>query len=254
MDYQLARRPALVTGASRGIGRAIAELLAREGAEVALLARDAALLAQVATAIADDGGRAHALPADLAAADGATLLERASEALGAPPSVLVVDHASFTPMAKIHSLDPEAIEAALAADLSATMGLLRAAVPEMMARRFGRIVLVSSVAAALGQGKAPLYCAIKGALEGLMRNLAIDFGRFGVTANVVAPGFVDTERLRRRADDARREQLRQATSAKRLGTPQQIAEVVVFLCSAAASYLTGAVIPVSGGAHLANLW
>jgi 3-oxoacyl-[acyl-carrier protein] reductase len=257
VDYGLDGQPALVTGASRGIGRATALALAREGARVALVARDAAALAAAADEIRAEGGEGHALACDLGRAEEAgALLARAEAALAAPPLVLVLCHAGLTPMAKVHSLEPQAVRAALALDVEASFALARAAIPSMMGARRGRIVIVSSLAAQLGQGKAPLYCALKGALEGLARNLAVDFTRYGITTNVVAPGFVETERLVARigADEQARARLREATSARELGRPEEVAEVVAFLCSRAASYVSGAVVPVSGGAHLANLW
>jgi 3-oxoacyl-[acyl-carrier protein] reductase len=255
VDYGLSGVRALVTGASRGIGRAVAGVLAREGADVALCARGAEALGAVAAELAGRGARAVAVPADLAL-DGAAprVLEGARAGLGGEIQVLVACHASITPMAKLYSLGPDAIRSALAADLGSTLVLLSAALPGMMAARFGRVVLVGSASAQLGQGKAPLYCATKAALEGLVRNLAIDYTRFGVTANLVAPGFVDTERLRARADEAARQRLREATSARELARPEEVAEVVAFLCSRAAGYVSGAVVPVTGGAHLANLW
>lgn len=255
MDYQITGLPALVTGASRGIGRAIAGVLAREGATVGLCARDAGALDAVAEEIRNGGGQAHALPHDLKDPAGIPdLLQRAQQALGGDPSLLVVCHASLTPMSKVYTLDPAAVREALATDLESTFALLKGATPAMMTGRFGRVVLVGSASAQLGQGKAPLYTALKAALEGLCRNLAIDFTKFGVTANVVAPGFVDTERLRSRADKQMRDRLRQATAARELGQPQEVAEVVAFLCSRAAAYVSGAVLPVTGGAHLANMW
>jgi NAD(P)-dependent dehydrogenase (short-subunit alcohol dehydrogenase family) len=255
MDYQLRNLPALVTGASRGIGRATALALAREGARVALAARDAGALESLGREIAHARGVAAPLPGDLSQPGAAfELLARTREALGADPAILVLCHASFTPMAKVHSLDAAAVRSALSLDLEVSLDLLRAVVPPMMGERFGRIVIVSSLAASLGQSKAPLGCAIKGALEGLARNLAVDFTRFGITTNVVAPGYVETERLAARvgSDQAARDRLRATTAARALARPEEVAEVCVFLCSHAASYLSGAVIPVSGGSHLAN--
>lgn len=256
MDYGIEGVPALVTGASRGIGRAVAGALAREGAEVGLCGRTAGTLEETAAELRrTTGGKAHPLQADLSSPEAAKeLWADARSALGTEPLILVVCHATFTPMSKVYSLDPAVTRAALATDLEATIALLGEATRGMMGARFGRVVLIGSASAQLGQGKAPLYTAVKAALEGLCRNLAIDFSRFGVTANVVAPGFVDTDRLRRRADEETRQRLRQATATRELGRPEQVAEAVAFLCSRAAGYITGTVLPVTGGAHLANLW
>lgn len=253
MDYLINGLPALVTGASRGIGLAVARTLAREGAVVGLTARDEMALNRAAREIEDTGGKAFALPKNLGDPKGAaSLAEEAREALGGDVAILVTCHATMTPMAKVHTLKGEAVRQALVTDLESTLSLLGAVTPGMMARRFGRLVLMGSASAQLGQGKAPLYSALKAAFEGLVHNLAIDFTKFGVTANVVAPGFVDTARLRERAGDLDR--LKKATAAKELGRPEEVAEVVGFLCSRAASYVSGATIPVTGGAHLANLW
>lgn len=255
MDYGIEDTRALVTGASRGIGRAVAQALAREGAQVGLCARPSVALERAVTSAQEAGGRAHALAWDLSRPEGmAQLAEAARQALGGDPALLVVSHASFTPMSKVHGLDPATVRQALATDLESTLALIRELTPGMMSARFGRVVLVGSASASLGQGKAPLYTAIKASLEGLARNLAIDFGKFGVTANVVAPGVVDTPRLRKRADESMRQRLRDATSTRELATPEQVADVVTFLCSRAASYVSGVVLPVTGGAHLANLW
>jgi 3-oxoacyl-[acyl-carrier protein] reductase len=256
MDYDIEGVPALVTGASRGIGKAVVRALAREGARVGLCGRSVEALQETAAELEGlGGGRAFTLPADLSSPEEAVdLWQRAKEAMGAEPLILVTCHATFTPMSKVHSLEPAVTRAALATDLESTLALLGQATPAMMGARFGRILMVGSASAQLGQGKAPLYTAIKASLEGLCRNLAIDFSRFGITANVVAPGFVDTGRLQRRADDEMRGRLREATATRSLGTPEEVAEVVAFLCSRAASYVTGAVVPVTGGAHLANIW
>lgn len=255
MDYGLASRRALVTGASRGIGRAAAMVLAREGARVAIAARSHEGLERTAEAIRALGGEAHPIALDLSdtAAAGA-LVARATEALGGPPTVAVLSHGYMTPLAKIHGIDPTWVDAAFRVDLAATFAILGAVTPEMMAARFGRIVLIGSAIGQMGTPKSPINSAVKAALEGLARNVAFDFGRFGVTTNVVAAGFVDTERQRERTpDDAARARLARAAAVGRMATPEEIAEVAAFLCSSAASYVNGAVVQVNGGLHLANL-
>jgi 3-oxoacyl-[acyl-carrier protein] reductase len=126
----------------------------------------------------------------------------------------------------------------------------------MLEARRGRIVAVGSLAARTGIPGAPLYAASKAALEGLCRGLAVDYTRRGITANVVAAGFTDTERLAARLGDdgAARDRLVRATAARRLLGADEVADVVAFLCSRRAAGVTGAVIDVTAGAHLNNLW
>jgi 3-oxoacyl-[acyl-carrier protein] reductase len=255
MDYGLSGRVAVVTGASRGIGRAIAEVLAREGAVVAAVARNGDRLAELVNAIRAGGGEAAAFPADLS--DWQTAAEIpavVASALGEAPAIAALSHAHMTPPGKIHGLSRERVDATFSVDLSGSFALLGALVPEMMAARYGRVVAVGSVIGQLGQPKSPVNSAVKAAIEGMIRNVALDFGRYGITANVVAPGFVDNERqLARTPDPEARARLAKAAATGVLATPAQVAEVVAFLCSRAAGQLTGAVIPVDGGLHIGNL-
>lgn len=255
MDYGLRDRRALVTGSSRGIGRAVARVLAREGARVALVARNEEALRGTAAEIAEADGEAHVVAADLSDWDRAgAVVARATEVLGGHPEVVVLSHGHLTPLGKVHALDPGVLDAALDTDLRAPLAVLRAAAPEMMGARWGRVVLMGSVIGRLGQPKSPVNSTIKAALEGLVRNLAQDFGRYGITANLVAPGFVDNERqLERTPDPQARARMGRAAATGAMVSSEDVAETVAFLCSTAAAAVTGAVIPVDGGLHLANL-
>jgi NAD(P)-dependent dehydrogenase (short-subunit alcohol dehydrogenase family) len=126
----------------------------------------------------------------------------------------------------------------------------------MVEARFGRIVGLGSVAARTGVSGGALYAAGKAALEGLLRGIALDYSRRGVTANVVSIAFADTERLQGRvaSDPAARERIERATATRRIPTPEEIADVVAFLCSPRASAITGAVVDATAGGHLNNLW
>ena len=136
------------------------------------------------------------------------------------------------------------------------MALCRRALPGMVDARFGRVVALGSLAAHTGMPGGTLYAAAKAGLEGLVRGIALDYGRRGVTANAVSIGFTATERLEARlaGDPAARQRLDAATARKSVLEVDEVAAAVVFLCSARASGITGAVLPVTAGAHLNNLW
>jgi 3-oxoacyl-[acyl-carrier protein] reductase len=255
MDYGLSRRRALVTGASRGIGRAIARVLAREGARVALVARSEERLEEARAEIVDAGGEAHVCAVDLEDLDAAQAVSaRVAEAFGGHPETVVLSHAFMTPLSKVHQVDLEVARRVFDVDIRSSLALLKGATPEMMGGRFGRIVVVGSALGQMGQPKSPINSIAKAALEGMVKNLALDLGRFGITANLVAPGFVDNERLaERHPDRAELEALGRAASTRRVATVDDVAELVAFLASDAARQITGAVIPVDGGLHLGHL-
>lgn len=228
-----APKHALVTGASSDLGHAIARRLAADGWSLTLTARDPDRLAT----LADIG---TIVPGDLT--DPAF---RAS----LPLATGFVHAASYRFEYQRFHLVRDA-DAQRAIDYDAPLDLLTRLLPEMMAHRFGRVVLVSSLAAQLGGQGATLYGTHKAALEALVRGLAIEYGRFGVTANAVAPGFIATSRLAERTPDTQR--LANATALKRLATPDEVAHAVAFLM--AASYVTGITLPVTGGLHLNTSW
>lgn len=256
MDLGLSGRVAVVAGASKGIGRACALALAREGCDVALLARDAARLETAAAEVRALGRKALAVPLDvteLPALDPA--FERVGRELGAP-TVLVLSVAALYEPRKLQFVGDDEARAFLDTDVLSAVALCRRAIPPMMEARFGRIIALSSVAARSGVAGGALYAAGKAALEGLIRGLALDYSRRGITANAVAVSFADSERLQGRiaGDPAWRARLEAATATRRIPTVDEIAEVVTFLASARASAVTGAVVDATAGAHLNNLW
>jgi len=254
VDYGFGETVALVTGASRGIGRAIAGVLAREGAAVAMAARSEELLGEGAAAIREHGGRAAALPCDLSnPASAGELTSRVRSALGADPTVVVINHATDSPPAKLHTMEMAELRKVLTTDLESSTAIVQAAIPHMMKQRYGRIVFVTSVAATQGLVAAPAYCAVKAALEGLARSLATDLSRYGITSNAVAPGVIDTPRPEGRDEGDVRERIKRTIAARRFGEAQEVAEVVAFLCSRAASYVSGSVVLVTGGGHLVSV-
>ncbi len=248
---ELDGRVALVTGASRGIGRACAVALAAKGASVGLLARPSDALDD---AVAATGGLA--LPCDLrddAAMDGA--IARLREAHGTP-TILVHAAASHYRIQKLHTVGDDDARSQLALDVGAAERLCRKLVAEMMVARFGRVVLIGSVAARTGVAGGTLYSMAKAGYEGLVRGLTVDYAKRGLTANVVTTGIADTERIRERTqgDPEARAKLERFTATRRLTTPEEVAAVVAFLCTPAASAVTGTVVEATSGAHLHNGW
>ncbi len=256
MDLGIASRVALVAGASQGIGRAVAIGLAKEGADVILLARSADKLEDAAKEIRALGRRAE--PVAVAAEDRAALrsaVERATKALG-EPTILVLAIAAMWAPQKLQFTSDEEIDRLLDTDVVSAIDLCRLVLPGMMQQRFGRIVTIGSVAARSGVSGGTLYATSKAALEGLMRGIALDDSRRGITANTVAVSFADTERLASRTagDQEARDRLVRATATRKIPLPEDIADVVTFLCSPRASAITGAVVDATAGAHLNNLW
>lgn len=234
---------ALVTGATSDLGHAIARALAPAWA-LTLTGRDQDRLRALAAELG-----AEAIAGDLA--DPAF---RAALTDGRAVNGFVHAASHRFEYRRFHIIDPSDAAAQRAVDLDAPIDLLTRLLPEMMAARHGRVVLVGSLAAQLaGQGGA-LYTTHKAGLEGLVRALAVEYGRFGVTANAVTPGFIATRRLESRTTDEGRARLVAATALKRLASPEEVAAAIAFLMSPAAAYITGIALPVSGGLHLNNLW
>lgn len=247
---------ALITGATRGIGRAVAVKLAASGISVAIVGRSDDTAQRVAHTIKEEGGDATSFVCDLAVReDLRELVERVAQRLGAP-TVLVHAAASHYQPKKLHHLTDDEIDALIEVDFMSAIHLCRDILPFMVGHRFGRIVMLGSVAAQTGVRGGTLYAAAKAGLEGLVRGIAVDESRFGVTANVVRVGIADTERIAERTagDEKAKERLVQATAIRRLPSAEEIAELVAFLCSSAGAATTGSVIDATAGAHLNLLW
>ncbi|MCA1826474.1 MAG: SDR family NAD(P)-dependent oxidoreductase [Myxococcales bacterium] len=256
MDLGLGGRVAIVIGGGRGIGAAAALALAREGAHVAPLSRTAGEVENVGAGARALGVKAVPIACD--AADRAALdaaFARVEQELGPPTLLILCASAHFAPR-KLHMIDDAEIKQLLALDVESQVAACKRALPGMIEARFGRIVAVGSMAARFGVPGGTLYGAGKAFLEGLVRGLALDYTRRGVTANAISTGFIDTERLRKRTagDPAALDRLVNGTAARRLPSPDELGNLIAFLCSPHAAAITGAVIDFTAGAHLNNLW
>jgi len=235
---------ALVTGASRGIGAAIAEALSRAGHPVVLNYRSSEEAARaVAARIAAGGGRAELCPFDVsdAHATAAALEELLSDE--ANPVGILVNNAGIARDAPFPALAPEAWEAVTRTTLDGFYNVTRPLVMPMVRRRFGRIINISSVSGLLGNRGQVNYAAAKAGLIGATRALAQELASKGVTVNAIAPGLIDTDMIA----GAPVEELLKRIPARRLGKPEEVASLAAYLASEEAAYITGQVIGVNGG-------
>jgi 3-oxoacyl-[acyl-carrier protein] reductase len=248
MEWSLEGQVALVTGASRGIGAAIADRLAGLGAVV------------VGTATSDDG--AHAISERLKDLDdqcrgvrldvneagaGEQLIQQITSELGAP--TILVNNAGITRDQLLMRMKDEDWDAVMSTNLRSVYVLSKACLRGMMKARNGRIISISSVIGCMGNGGQANYAAAKAGMEGFSRSLAKEVGSRGITVNAVAPGFIDTD-MTRGMDETQREKLVANIPMQRLGQPEDIAAAVAFLASPLGSYITGQVLHVNGGMYM----
>jgi NAD(P)-dependent dehydrogenase (short-subunit alcohol dehydrogenase family) len=240
----LAGRTALVTGASRGIGAATARALDRAGARVALVSRDIDALTLVANALQHDP---VVLVADLADANAATAV--ATRALSEMGHVdVLVNNAAVAARLATQDLSADLIDNLLAVNVRAPLLLISALIPSMTKRATGSIINLSSISSLLGTPRRSAYAASKGALDAATRSLAMELGPAGIRVNAVAPGVVDTALwAKNKAVAGVVEGVEALTPLRRWATPDDVADVIVFLASDGARFVTGETIAVDGG-------
>jgi len=251
VPISLEGKTALVTGGSRGIGRATAILLGRAGAQVAVgFQSDERAAAEVVQSISSQGGRAVALRADLAQWSGAEkLVKDCAEQLGGP-DILVASHGIWK-RAPIHEMTEAQWDETADINLKGIVALCRYCGERMRLRRRGAIILISSTAGQRGEAEHSHYAATKGAIISLTKSLAPELAAFGIRVNCVAPGWVETDMVRDvMADPRQRSAIAGVIPLGRIGKPEEIAGAALFLASDLSSFTTGEILNVNGGAVL----
>ncbi|WNG41715.1 SDR family oxidoreductase [Archangium violaceum] len=241
---------AVVTGASRGIGAALAEVLAENGFRVALVARDVAALSKLETKLGD---RARSFVCDVAdeAAVNATL-DRIETSLGTP-GVIVNNAGVGGPFHRVDEVDTAEWDALFGVNVDGVRHFCRWALPRMKASGYGRIVNISSIQGLFGGARSSTYAATKHAIIGFSKTIAAEWGAYGITCNAVCPGYIDTEMLANADPESRKELLRRIP-AGRFGSAEEVARLVAFIVGPFGGYINGSSLVMDGGlsAHLAN--
>jgi NAD(P)-dependent dehydrogenase (short-subunit alcohol dehydrogenase family) len=252
--FDLTGKSAIVTGSSRGIGKAIAERLAEHGARVVISSRKAGPCEEVAVALNDryGPGRAIAVPANIASKDDLRRLADETVRAFGKVDVLVCNAASNPYAGPMSGISDEQFVKILQNNVISNHWLIQMVAPEMLERRDGSIVIVSSIGGLRGNALIGAYNVSKAADFQLARNLAVEYGQFGVRVNCIAPGLVQTDFAKYLWENP--EILKQVTAPmpmKRIGQPDEIAGAAVYLASKASSYMTGQTIVVDGGVTIA---
>lgn len=247
----LAGKVALVTGASRGIGRSVVELFAELGASVAVnYVRDVEAANEAVAKAKTRGIKAVAIQGDVSTLeDGSRVVKETLEHFGRLD--FLICNAGIWEGDAVESISEELWDRTIAINLKGTWTVCRAAVPVMKQQEFGRIVIVSSTAGQRGEAKVSNYAASKGGQISFTKSLAVELAPFGINVNCVAPGWVETDMNDGVfSDKARLESILQTIPLRKIGQPDELAAPIVFLCSKWASYITGEVLNVNGGSVL----
>lgn len=245
--FDLTGRAALVTGATGGIGAAIAQALHKQGAAVAISGRRQDALESLATAMRD---RVHVLPCDLAdAAQTSALVAQAEETMGKLD--ILVANAGILKSNLLAQMSDEEWDAVVGLDLTAAFRLTRAALRGMMRRRFGRLIGITSMLAVTGFPGQANYAAAKAGMIGLFKSTAHEYAKRGITANCIAPGFIVPAMAGVKIGEEQRDAIVARVPAARLGSVDDVAAAAVFLASDEASYVTGQTLHVNGGLVMA---
>jgi NAD(P)-dependent dehydrogenase (short-subunit alcohol dehydrogenase family) len=243
-----------VTGGASGIGLAISQRLARDGASVAVFDLDAAAAERLAKQLTEDGASAIALEVDVsdrAQVDNA--VEETRAALG--PVLILVNNAGMDAFEPFQTITVERWDRIMAVNLRGTFNCTQSVIGDMIDAGWGRIINISSSSAQSGAPKMTHYAASKGAMIAFTKSLALEVGRTGITVNTIPPGSIDTPMSRRAAEQgnfrgATLEQVAKIIPVGRMGLPEDIAAACAFLASEEASYITGQVIGVNGGRYM----
>jgi 2-deoxy-D-gluconate 3-dehydrogenase len=249
--FSLKGRVALVTGASRGIGRAVALALGTAGAGVACCARSAAQVDGTADEIRGRGGRAGGFRLDVTQGTEIDGVVRAVEAALGPVDILV-NNAGITLEKRTVEVADEEWDRVLATNLTASFRLARAVAPGMIDRKLGKIINIGSMYGAIGVPRYAAYCASKAAVEALTRSLAAEWARHGIQVNCLAPGYMNTDIPREAlADEKTRALFLSKVPARRIGEPEEVGPLAVYLASAASDFMTGQTVYLDGGQTIA---
>ena len=245
--FRLDGKVAIVTGASRGLGRAMALALAEAGADIAVAARSEAELAETAAAVEKLGRRAIAIRTDVTVyAEVEALVERTAGALGRLD--IVVNNSGIAAVKPMAEMPPEDFRRSVEVNLIGVFNGCRAAAGRLIAQRSGKIINLSSMLGAAGLAGYVAYSASKGGVIALTRALGVEWARHNIQVNAMAPGWIVTDMNREAFDDARvRERLLRDVPARRTGRVDEVGPLVVYLASSASDYMTGQTVFLDGG-------